>query len=150
MEAHFNIASWVNQSTIYEVNIRQYTPEGTFSAFENHIPRLKEISKLEEWTKHFLEKSILRTLSKAVYSDENFGHFWLWLTFYSHFTSPIRRYPDLQIHRIIKEKLNNKLDNNRLIHYKSILDEVWKHTSDKERKAEKERNRSQQEYGVKF
>lgn len=43
MEAHFNIATWVNQSTIYEVNIRQYTPEGTFHAFLKHIPRLKDM-----------------------------------------------------------------------------------------------------------
>lgn len=98
---------------------------------------LEMVSKLEEWTRLFLEKSILRTLSKAVYSKENFGHFGLWLSFYSHFTSPIRRYPDLQIHRIIKEKLHGKLDKNRIIHYNSILDDVSKYTSDKERKAEK-------------
>ena len=49
MEAHFNIAAWVNPSTIYEVNIRQYTPEGTFSAFENHIPRLKDMGVTVLW-----------------------------------------------------------------------------------------------------
>lgn len=49
MEAHFKIASWVNQSTIYEVNIRQYTPEGTFSAFVNHIPRLKDMGVTVLW-----------------------------------------------------------------------------------------------------
>lgn len=94
-------------------------------------------NNLDEWSKVFLEKAILRTLSKAVYSKENLGHFWLWLSFYSHFTSPIRRYPDLQIHRIIKEKIHKKLDKKRVIHYNSILDDVSKHTSDKERKAEK-------------
>ncbi len=98
---------------------------------------LKYVSKMEEWAKLFLEKSILKTLSKAIYSKENFGHFGLGLNFYSHFTSPIRRYPDLQIHRIIKEKLHNKLDAKRLNHYNSILEDVAKHTSDKERKAEK-------------
>jgi ribonuclease R len=80
---------------------------------------------------------ILRTLSKAVYSKENFGHFGLGLNFYSHFTSPIRRYPDLQIHRIIKEKLNKSLDKKRLYHYENILDKVANYTSEKERKAEK-------------
>ena len=49
MEAHFNIASWVNPSTIYEVNIRQYSPEGTFSAFVNHIPRLKDMGVTVLW-----------------------------------------------------------------------------------------------------
>ena len=80
---------------------------------------------------------VLRTLTKAIYSKENFGHFGLGLSFYSHFTSPIRRYPDLQIHRIIKEKLNKNLDEKRLLHYDLILDKVSKYTSDKERKAEK-------------
>jgi len=98
---------------------------------------LNLIWKLEESKKMFLEKTILRTLSKAVYSKENFGHFGLGLSFYSHFTSPIRRYPDLQIHRIIKEKISWKLNNTRLWHYNNILDDVSKHTSDKERKAEK-------------
>lgn len=98
---------------------------------------LEKISKLEESKKMFLEKMVLRTLSKAIYSKVNLGHFGLWLNFYSHFTSPIRRYPDLQIHRIIKEKISWKLDNKRLIHYENILEKVSKHTSDKERKAEK-------------
>ncbi len=54
-----------------------------------------------EW----LQKLVLRSMKKAVYSEKNIGHFWLSLTHYSHFTSPIRRYADLQIHRIIKETL---------------------------------------------
>ena len=49
MEAHFNIAAWVNQSTIYEVNIRQYTAEGSFNAFINHIPRLKDMGVNVLW-----------------------------------------------------------------------------------------------------
>jgi ribonuclease R len=56
--------------------------------------------------KHILEKLILRTLQKAIYSDKNLGHFGLGLDYYSHFTSPIRRYPDYQIHRLIKQKLH--------------------------------------------
>ena len=104
----------------------------------------KEFSELidsleneKESKKMFLEKAILRTLSKAVYSKENFWHFGLGLSFYSHFTSPIRRYPDLQIHRIIKEKIHWKLNKSRKLYYDTILEKVSKHTSDKERKAEK-------------
>lgn len=55
-----------------------------------------------------LNKVVLRSLQKAVYKDECVGHFGLALEFYCHFTSPIRRYPDLVIHRIIKDKLHNK------------------------------------------
>ena len=111
---------------------------------------LDSISAQEESKKMFLEKAILRTLSKAVYSKENFWHFGLWLSFYSHFTSPIRRYPDLQIHRIIKEQINWKLDKNRLAHYDSLLIDVSKHTSTKERKAEKLEYKVRDYYTVQY
>jgi ribonuclease R len=95
------------------------------------------IEKQDDNKKSFLEKMVLRTLTKAVYSKENFWHFGLWLSFYSHFTSPIRRYSDLQIHRIIKEKISKKLDKKRQIHYEEILKNVAHHISDNERKAER-------------
>jgi ribonuclease R len=83
-----------------------------------------------------LSRILLRALPKALYSEKNEGHFWLGLEFYSHFTSPIRRYPDLQIHRIIKQKLSGKLDTNKIAHYKKLLPEVATSNSDSERKAE--------------
>ncbi|NUJ98068.1 ribonuclease R [Candidatus Gracilibacteria bacterium] len=86
---------------------------------------------------NFLSRLILRSLPKAIYSAKNEGHFGLGLEFYSHFTSPIRRYPDLQIHRIIKEKLAGNLSPSRIIHYKNILDQVADTSSEKERQAEK-------------
>jgi ribonuclease R len=115
----------------------------------------KEFSKLLELiekhkAKQVLEKVILRTLSKAIYSAENEGHFWLGLDFYSHFTSPIRRYPDLQIHRIIKEKINWKLDKKRINHYKNILDNIWDVCSTQERKAEKLEYKVRDYYICKF
>ena len=84
-----------------------------------------------------MEKLILRTLSKARYSDENFGHFGLALKSYSHFTSPIRRYADLQIHRIIKQKLNWILDKRKILNYKKILWNISFRCSDSELRAEK-------------
>lgn len=74
----------------------------------------------------------LRAMSKAKYSPICSGHFGLAFTHYCHFTSPIRRYPDLQIHRIIKENLRGRLVDSRIEHYDSILENVAKHSTDME------------------
>ena len=76
-----------------------------------------------KWTpkEKLLGKIILRSLKKANYSPILVGHFGLGLSYYSHFTSPIRRYPDLQIHRIIKESLTKKLSAERTQYYKQLL-----------------------------
>jgi len=83
-----------------------------------------------------LSKQILQSMSKAIYSEEILGHFGLALHFYSHFTSPIRRYPDLQIHRIIKAYIHKNLDQKEISRFKTLLPKVAKHTSTTERKAE--------------
>ena len=80
-------------------------------------------------------KMTLRSMQQARYSTECIGHFGLACKYYCHFTSPIRRYPDLQIHRIIKENLHGKLDNDRLRHYKRMLPKVAEDNSAKERRA---------------
>ncbi len=115
----------------------------------------KEFSELLEKienhkAKWVLEKVVLRTLSKAVYSPDNEGHFGLGLDYYSHFTSPIRRYPDLQIHRIIKEKLHKKLDKQRINHYETILEQIALRCSTQERKAEKLEYKVRDYYTCKF
>ncbi len=79
---------------------------------------------------------MLRTLRQARYSPECLGHFGLAATYYCHFTSPIRRYPDLQIHRIIKEQISGKLSDKRITHYENILYGVSDQCSVLERKAE--------------
>lgn len=79
---------------------------------------------------------LLRTMQKAVYSSEPGKHFGLAAQYYSHFTSPIRRYPDLQIHRIIKETLRGSLSHIRMEHLEGWLPEVADHTSMTERRAE--------------
>lgn len=78
----------------------------------------------------------LRSMKQAKYSVECSGHFGLACQYYCHFTSPIRRYPDLQIHRIIKEQLRGRLGEERVAHYREILPEVAKHSSETERRAD--------------
>ena len=70
------------------------------------------------------------------YTTENTGHFGLAAKYYTHFTSPIRRYPDLQIHRIIKENLRGRFDENRAEHYSELLQQVAAQCSERERRAE--------------
>lgn len=83
-----------------------------------------------------LSRLALRSMKQAKYTTDCVGHFGLAAKYYTHFTSPIRRYPDLQIHRIIKENLHGKLDQKRLNHYGKILQEVSVWTSQRERLAE--------------
>lgn len=82
-----------------------------------------------------IDRLTLRSMKQAKYTTECTGHFGLAAKYYCHFTSPIRRYPDLQIHRIIKDTLRGRMKEERLQHYQMILDEVAKQSSETERRA---------------
>ncbi len=83
-----------------------------------------------------LSRLTLRSMKQAKYTTLCSGHFGLAVRYYTHFTSPIRRYPDLQIHRIIKESLKGGLGEKRAGHYEAILPGVAMQTSALERRAE--------------
>lgn len=102
--------------------------------------RPKEIQKLLSEiegsdAENLISRLTLRSMKKAKYTTECVGHFGLAAKYYCHFTSPIRRYPDLQIHRIIKGNLHGGLSPKRADHYDAILPDVAVQTSAMERRA---------------
>ena len=106
---------------------------------ENFHP--KEIQKLlfsleGEPEEPLISRLALRSMKQAKYTMLNVGHFGLSTQYYTHFTSPIRRYPDLQIHRIIKENIHGKLNQKRVEHYEAILPSVAQQSSTMERRAQ--------------
>ena len=101
----------------------------------------KEIQKLLNNVKGkpeeaLISKLALRSMRQAKYATNCGGHFGLAMKYYCHFTSPIRRYPDLQIHRIIKENIHGRLEGSRISHYNKILPEVAEASSMLERRAD--------------
>ncbi|MFH2049710.1 MAG: ribonuclease R, partial [bacterium] len=85
----------------------------------------------------FINELMLRSLQKAVYQRKNIGHFGLAFKHYSHFTSPIRRYPDLLVHRLLRASKDGKYPPEFAKRIPAIIDNVGKHCSDTERLAEK-------------
>jgi ribonuclease R len=88
---------------------------------------LKDVQGKPE--QHVLEQLGIRTMSKAIYTSSNIGHYGLGFEHYCHFTSPIRRYPDVMVHRILLQCLEKDLKLDKK------MDERCKHCSDRERKA---------------
>lgn len=83
-----------------------------------------------------ISRLVLRSMKQAKYTVECSGHFGLAARYYCHFTSPIRRYPDLQIHRIIKDHLRGRMNPERVSHYEALLPEVAQQSSLTERRAD--------------
>jgi ribonuclease R len=100
------------------------TPESIASSFNT---MLKDAQGKPE--QHVLEQLGIRTMAKAVYTTENIGHYGLAFEFYCHFTSPIRRYPDVLVHRVLQSLLENK----PVVDKK--MEEKCKHSSERERAA---------------
>ncbi len=88
---------------------------------------LKEVHGKPE--QHVLEQLGIRTMAKAIYTSENIGHYGLGFEHYCHFTSPIRRYPDVMVHRILQECLDKNLRPDKK------MEDKCRHCSDRERKA---------------
>lgn len=105
---------------------------------EVHPKELQKLLQKIEGTPEepLIARLTLRSMKQAKYSTAGTGHFGLASSYYCHFTSPIRRYPDLQIHRIIKDNLRGRMNEERIAHYEKILPEVARHVSERERVAD--------------
>lgn len=121
-----------------------YIIKGAHQVHPKELQRLlKKVEGKKEET--VINTLMLRSLKKAKYSEVHGSHFGLAAEYYSHFTSPIRRYPDLQIHRIIKLFITDKLGEKKVDHFKRILPEIAHQSSLRERLAE-EAERETEDY----
>ncbi len=118
------LAPFVEFAKKYGHHFDTKTPEGISASFNLMLRDVK--GKPEQ---HVLEQLGIRTMAKAVYTTENIGHYGLGFSNYCHFTSPIRRYPDVLAHRILQEVLDEEIQ----VHKK--LEEQCKHCSERERAA---------------
>lgn len=108
------------------------------TANEIHPQALQKVIEdiKDEPEEMIVSKLMLRSMKQAKYDPESVGHFGLATQFYTHFTSPIRRYPDLIVHRLIRTYLFNKdMDKTTVKHWKENLPEIARHTSEMERRA---------------
>ena len=105
---------------------------------EIHPRELQKVLQKAEETdeERIITRMVLRSMMQARYTAENGGHFGLAAKYYCHFTSPIRRYPDLEIHRMIKKMLHGELDEKASTYYRRKMPDWAKHCSKQERVAE--------------
>ena len=105
---------------------------------EIHPREIQKVLRTAEGTdeERIITRMVLRSMMQARYTAENGGHFGLAAKYYCHFTSPIRRYPDLEIHRMIKKMLHGELDEKSSANYRKKMPDWAKHCSKQERVAE--------------
>ncbi|MBE7020293.1 MAG: ribonuclease R [Ruminococcaceae bacterium] len=143
---------WQNYPLIYRIH-EQPDPDkiDKFKIFIKNMGYVFKVSHEEIHPKSYLDllekikgdkneriiqTVMLRSLMKAKYSPENKGHFGLASKFYCHFTSPIRRYPDLIVHRVLKDSITGKIDEARIDFFDAFISKASEHTSERERIAE--------------
>ncbi|WP_037329459.1 ribonuclease R [Sediminibacillus sp. JSM 1682029] len=113
-----------------------YVVKGTSN--EIHPQALQSVLEEVQGTQEemIISKLMLRSMQQAKYDPQSIGHFGLATDFYTHFTSPIRRYPDLIVHRLIRTYLvNGQLDQQTQKHWKEKMPEIARHSSEMERAA---------------
>lgn len=124
----------VKQLAVFLQNLGYFIRTGQGAVHPKEIQKLLEqVEGTDE--EPLIRRLTLRSMKQARYTTQCLGHFGLSAKYYCHFTSPIRRYPDLQIHRIIKENLKAGLSEKQIAHYEALLPQVAVQTSALERRA---------------
>lgn len=124
------------ESFIHLVSMLGYKLNGNFKTIKPTTMQ-KIISQIKDKPESgILSELLLRSMAKAVYSKDNIGHFGLGSSCYTHFTSPIRRYPDLMVHRLLRTYLfENKIDNETIDYWEENLDFIALNSSTREQAA---------------
>lgn len=122
-----NLSEFVKQ---FGYNVKINTPRPDKKQIKLLLEEIKD--KPEEY---IINDLLIRSMAKAVYTDKNIGHYGLGFDDYTHFTSPIRRYPDLIVHRILYDYLKEDNLQKKAAHYKRILSGICKQSSEREQNA---------------
>ncbi len=102
----------------------------------NKLMKSLEGKHVNETVRDTIQRAVVRSMAKAVYSTENIGHYGLAFVHYTHFTSPIRRYPDIMVHRLLQENLDKKkVNTDKIFQHRKELEKVARISSDQEKRA---------------
>lgn len=119
-----NLSEFVNQFG-YKVDVNNKDSLGQL---------LEEVKGKPE--EYIINDLLIRSMAKAIYTHKNIGHYGLGFEYYTHFTSPIRRYPDLIVHRVLFDYMNSKKNIGKTVqHYNEILSDICKRSSEREQNA---------------
>ena len=125
------INDFVNLLKQLNININTRNIDTSSKGMQNILEQIKGTKE-----ETILSSMLLRSMQKAIYSTENIGHFGLALKNYTHFTSPIRRFPDTTVHGLLRTYLFNKqIDNETIDFYQKYLIEVTEYSSEREQNA---------------
>lgn len=125
------ITDFLNLLKLLNIRVNTKNIDTTSKGMQLLLNELKNNNSAE-----ILSSMLLRSMQKAVYSDNNIGHFGLGLRNYTHFTSPIRRFPDTTVHGLLRTYLFNKeMDNDTINYYEKLLPEIALHSSEREQAA---------------
>jgi len=125
------ITDFLNMLKLLNININTKGIDTSSKGMQKILNELKNHKEAP-----ILSSMLLRSMQKAVYSTDNIGHFGLALKNYTHFTSPIRRFPDTTVHQLLRTYLFNKqIDNDTLDFYQNTLLEIAEYSSEREQAA---------------